>query len=272
MTGQIVKAISNDYTVASDKLYICKARGKFRKEKITPLVGDYVEFDEKNNYILKINKRKNFLLRPPVANLDQAYLITSLKEPDLDTILLDKLIVICEYNSIDPIIVLTKSDLLKNKDEYLKTINYYKNLYQVFYNFETNEIIKTLKNKFSVFTGQSGAGKSTLLNKIDPSLNLKTGEISKVLNRGKHTTRHTEAVKLYDGYIADTPGFSALDITKIPKETIRDCFIEFGHNCKYSDCMHIKEEGCIVKERVEKGIILKSRYDNYVSFINEIGR
>ena len=274
MNGIIIKNISNDYTIFSEKKeYICKARGKFRKDKITPLVGDKCIFDPEKKYIIEIEKRKTELVRPPVANIDQAFIITSAKEPDFSSNLLDKLLCIIEYNNIKPIICFTKLDLL-NKEEINNIeniIKYYKKIgYQVFKNTEIEEIKKQFKNKKTVFTGQSGAGKSTLLNRLDKNLNLKTNEISQALGRGKHTTRHVELLNLYDGLIADTPGFSSLEFNDMTKEDIRDNFIEFNiyrHKCEYKDCMHISEKNCKIKEELEKGNILKSRYENYLKFI-----
>ena len=274
MIGRIVKSLSNDYTVETqNQKYTCKARGKFRNQNQTPLVGDFVEFDPNTNYILNIKTRKNTLPRPPVANIDTSYIITSLKEPDFSSNLLDKLILISEYNQIKPIIVFTKKDLLTEEQwkELKKYIDYYQKIgYPVFLNTQVSEIKQTFKDKFSVLTGQSGAGKSTLINKIDPSLNLQTNEISKALNRGKHTTRHTEALELAGGLVADTPGFSALDLSNLTKEDIRDNFTEFNNfECKYRDCIHVKEDGCLVKEKVKKGEILQSRYENYLSFLQD---
>ena len=278
MKGIIIKNISNDYTVlATNQQYICKSRGKFRNLHITPLVGDNVEFDLEKKYIENILPRKNCLVRPPVSNIDQAILITSVKDPDFSTNLLDKLLVVIEYNHIKPIICLTKMDLLneKEKNELKPIIEYYKKIgYTIVENTEIDTIKQLLKNKISVLTGQSGAGKSTLLNKIDSSLELKTDEISYALGRGKHTTRHVELLSLEEGFVADTPGFSSLQFSMLgmDKTAIRDNFIEFEEfkeYCKYKDCMHIKENDCCVKENIDK-IILKSRYDNYVKFIEEI--
>ena len=272
MTGRIIKNISNDYTVECDnKLYICKVRGKFRNLKIKPLVGDIVDFDEVNNYILDMHNRKNELRRPPISNIDQAYIITSVKEPDFSSNLLDKLINIIEFNNIEPIICFTKLDLLNNEEfDYIKTyIDYYKKIgYKRFLNTEIEEIKKSFKDKVSVFTGQSGAGKSTLLNKLDRNLNIKTNEISKALGRGKHTTRHTELIEIENGLVADTPGFSSIDFRDMTKEDIRDNMIEFNDykdKCEYRDCMHLKEENCEIKRQVGKNI-LKSRYNNYIKF------
>lgn len=272
MIGRIVKLISNDYTVETEeKKYICKARGKFRNDKIKPLVGDIVEFEPKNNYIMKVLKRKNELLRPPVANIDQAFIITSVKDPDFSTNLLDKLLVVIEFNNIKPIICFTKLDLLDNLDEINEIISYYKSIgYTVLTNNNLDEIKQLFKNKITIFTGQSGAGKSTLLNRLDSKLNIKTDEISYALGRGKHTTRHVELLKLYDGMVADTPGFSSLDLSDMTNMDIRDNFIEFNEYidlCKYRDCMHDKEDACGVKEAVKIRKIIKSRYDNYLKFI-----
>lgn len=274
MNGIIIKNISNDYTILSEnKEYICKARGRFRKDKIIPLVGDNCTFDSEKKYIIEIQKRKNELVRPPVANIDQAFIITSAKEPDFSPNLLDKLLCIIEYNNIKPIICFTKLDLLdKEEKKHIENIiSYYKKIgYQVFKNTEIEEIKKQFKNKKTVFTGQSGAGKSTLLNKLDKNLNLKTNEISQALGRGKHTTRHVELLNLYDGLIADTPGFSSIEFIGMKDEDIRDNFIEFNvyrHECEYKDCMHTNEKNCKIKEELEKGNILKSRYENYLKFI-----
>ena len=279
MEGLIIKNISNDYTIKSnDNIYICKARGKFRKDKIIPLVGDIVNFDEKNNYILKINKRKNYLIRPNVANIDNALIVTSVKKPDLDTNLLDKLLTIISYNNIEPIICFTKLDLLTKEErkEIDKYINYYKNIgYKVVTNESKDNFKNIFKNKITVLTGQSGAGKSSLLNMLDNNLKLKTNEISTSLNRGKHTTRHTELFELLDGYIVDTPGFSQVDFYDMKETDIRDNMKEIfdnTHYCKYRDCMHIKEDNCKVKELVSAGQILPSRYNNYKQFIEIINK
>lgn len=273
MKGKIIKNISNDYTIISNNnIYICKPRGKFRNDSIKPLVGDIVTFDEINKYILKIEKRKNELIRPSIANIDTAVIVTSVKKPDFDTYLLDKTLTIISYNNIEPIIYFTKLDLLNNeeKKEINKYIKYYKDIgYTVASN--PTELMTNIKNKTVVFTGQSGAGKSTLLNKLNPTLSLKTDEISNYLGRGKHTTRHTELYNIENTYIADTPGFSKIDFNGMTKIDIRDNMKEMFNNleyCKYSDCMHINEDGCKVINLVNNNIILQSRYNNYKSFIN----
>lgn len=273
MTGIIIKNISNDYTINSNgTIYVCKPRGKFRNNNITPLVGDIVTFDEENNYILDIKPRKNELIRPSIANIDIAIIVTSVKEPDFDSYLLDKILTIISYNNIEPIIYFTKLDLLNDNES--KEINKYIEYYQkIGYTIaiSPNELLSLIKGKTVVFTGQSGAGKSTLLNKLDPTLKLKTDEISYALGRGKHTTRHTELFEINGALIADTPGFSKIDFYDMKDIDIRDNMKEMFDNlehCKYADCMHIKEDGCHILKLLEENQILQSRYNNYKNFIN----
>ena len=271
MIGKIVKVISNDYTVlVEDKKYVCKPRGVFRNKNITPLAGDMVEIE--NNIITKIYKRKNKLNRPPITNIDLAIIVISTVEPDFSSVLLDKMINIIEFNNIKPVIVITKSD--KYIDDRIRNLmSYYKKIgYEVLLNTEINKLKEIIDNKFVILTGNTGAGKSSLLNKLDPELNLKTDEISKALGRGKHTTRAIEFYKIDNSYVADTPGFSSLSFSDMTKEDIRDNFIEFNKSkeyCKYSDCMHIKENDCFIKELVKDNVIHEERYNNYVSFIKE---
>lgn len=272
MRGKIVKVISNDYTVlVNDKKYICKARGVFRNKKITPLAGDNVEIDE-NNIITAIYKRKNKLDRPPVSNIDIAIIVVSTKDPDFSSILLNKMIDIIEFNNIKPLIVVSKTDLYID-DTIRNIISYYKRIgYTVLLNTEIEELKEAIKDKYVILTGQTGSGKSSLLNSIDPNLNLKTDEISKALGRGKHTTRAIEFYQIDDLMIADTPGFSSLDFKNMTKEDIRDNFIEFEkfrNYCKYSDCMHIKEDDCYIKQMVKDNEINEQRYNDYVEFIKE---
>ena len=274
MEGQIIKIISNDYFVYSDNdTYRCKSRGKFRNDKITPQVGDFCIFNKEELVITEILNRKNSLDRPNVANIDQAFIITSLKKPDFSSNLLDKLLIICKINNIDPIICLTKKDLLTSSEfKSLKPIiKYYKKIgYKIIYNTNLFKIKRLFKNKTTVFTGQTGSGKSTLLNKLDKTLNFETNEISEALGRGKHTTTIITLVNLFKGKVLDTPGFSSFDLTNISNEAIRDSFIEFNNvSCPYKDCMHINENDCYVKYNVNKNIILKSRYDNYKKFLEK---
>lgn len=272
MTGRIIKNISNDYTIESDnKLYICKPCGKLRMKNITPLVGDFVEFDENNNYLLNILPRKNELIRPSIANVDYGVIVQSVKDPDLDLVLLDKSLTIISYNNITPIIYFSKLDLLNNEE--LKKINTYISYYQqIGYLVSTTpvDLLNKIKEKTVVLTGQSGAGKSTLLNTIDHNLNLKTAEISYALGRGKHTTRHTELFHTHNTFIVDTPGFSKIDFIGMSNIAIRDNMKEMFDNleyCKYQDCMHVSEDDCHVIELVNDNKILKSRYQNYLNFI-----
>lgn len=275
MVGKIVKQISNDYTVkVEEKLYVCKARGKFRNLGIIPLVGDNVIIDENNNYILDILERKNELNRPSVSNIDQAVIVTSVKIPNFSTNLLDKLLNIIEFNNIKPIICFTKMDLL-NKEEldYIKFIQaYYTKIGYEVYNNTDNKLKEIFKNKITVFAGQSGAGKSSLLNRLDNRLNLEIGEVSIALGRGRHTTRHTELIEVLGGLVADTPGFSSLDFNGMTNADIRDNFIEFDKYksfCEYKDCMHVNEKKCGIKENVLNNNILESRYNNYLKFIEK---
>lgn len=272
MTGRIIKNISNDYTIESDnKLYICKPCGKLRIKNITPLVGDFVEFDENNNYLLNILPRKNELIRPSIANVDYGVIVQSVKDPNLDLVLLDKSLTIISYNNITPIIYFSKLDLLNSEE--LEKINTYISYYQqIGYIVSTTpvDLLNKIKEKTVVLTGQSGAGKSTLLNTIDPNLNLKTAEISYALGRGKHTTRHTELFHTHNTFIVDTPGFSKIDFIGMSNIAIRDNMKEMFDNleyCKYQDCMHVSEDGCHVIELVKNNKILKSRYQNYLNFI-----
>ena len=273
MKGQIVKILSNLYFVNNgEKVYECHSRGKFRNDKITPVVGDYVIFDSDNNYILEILPRKNYLIRPLVSNIDQGIIVTSVKHPDFSSNLLDKLITVMEHNSIEPILCFSKWDLLNNEEtKEMNTIcSYYEKIgYTVVKNTELDKIKELLKDKTSVFTGQTGAGKSTLMNYLDSSLNLETGEISEALGRGKHTTRHVELIEMYGGKVLDTPGFSSIDFSSLTKEEIKNTFIEFdNYLCPFRDCMHINEKECEVKRNVENGNILASRYENYQKFLN----
>ena len=271
MEGTIIKQISNLYTVSIDnELYECRARGKFYHDKLTPLVGDKVKIDIDNNYILEILERKNFLNRPSIANVDDCIIITSLKAPDLDLNLLDKLLCLIIHNKINPIICFTKMDLLssKEKKEIKKIIKYYSVLgIKNFTNKDLKKIAKSIAGKTVVLTGQTGAGKSTLLNRLNKEYNIDTNPISKALGRGVHTTRHVELYEYKTSLIADTPGFSSLDIESLSIEEIKETYPEFNIKCEYHNCNHIKEQECEVKKLVVSGKIIESRYINYLKFI-----
>ena len=275
MKGQIVKISSDLHFVNfNGEVFPCKCRGIFRKEHIVPVVGDYVLFSKEKKLIEEILPRKNIFQRPKVSNIDRAFLITSLKLPDFSLNLLDKFLVLMEINKVEPIICITKSDLVDCEE--LKSINlaldYYRSIgYTVLFNTEYDKIMDLLKDKTSVFTGQTGAGKSTLLNKLNPNWNLETGEVSLALGRGKHTTRVVELFDFCNGKVMDTPGFSSLEFRNYTKEEIRDAFIEFlDYPCPFKDCNHTKEEECNVKKEVLNKHILESRYLNYLSFIEEV--
>ena len=275
MVGKVIKLISNKWTVQVEEHYHeCSSIGKFKYLKVSPLVGDIVEIDINNKVITTIYPRKNELVRPPIANVDQAIILTSCKEPDFSSNLLDKMLVIIEYNNVKPIICFTKYDLLKDTKEIDEIINYYKKVgYEVYINSDVEKIKSVFKGKITVLTGQTGVGKSSLLNSLKKDLNLPTGEISKALGRGRHTTRHVELLEIEDGLVADTPGFSSLDFIGMDKNDIKDNFVEFYENqdkCKYKDCLHLKEDGCYIKKMVEEGKIRSTRYDNYKKFIENV--
>ncbi|MBR2278488.1 MAG: ribosome small subunit-dependent GTPase A [Eubacterium sp.] len=284
--GKIVKGIGGFYYVdADDVIYECKARGNFRKQKITPLIGDNVEIsvnenDGAENRIEKIFERKNSLIRPPLANLDRLFIISSVVDPKINTLIIDKMVAIAEYKHIDPVIVLTKTDL---DSDYQQFVDIYENagfMVIVCDNISgkgADEVCSLLSGKISAFCGNTGVGKSTLLNRIFPELSLETGETSKKLGRGKHTTRHCELFKVDGGYIADTPGFSSLDIEryeKIYKDDLPYCFREFEpyiDGCKFNtNCSHINDKGCKVVDAVNNGEISKSRHESYVTMFNEV--
>lgn len=283
--GQIRKALSGFYYVQDgEQLIQCRGRGVFRNKGITPLVGDYVEYEVEGNNdgtITAILERKNELVRPPVANIDQAILVFSTKEPAFNTILLDRFLVVLESFQVHPIICLTKTDLLTDKEK--QEIEKYKADYEAigYKIIETYKgdpdlkakIMPLLQNKITVLAGQSGVGKSTLLNTIMPTLALKTGIISEALGRGKHTTRHVELIELGDGLIADTPGFSSFDFDIIEKEELSQCFPEvvaLSDGCKFRGCLHLKEPKCAVKQAVEEKRVEQYRYDHYLQFLQEI--
>ncbi|MBE6155863.1 MAG: ribosome small subunit-dependent GTPase A [Firmicutes bacterium] len=273
LKGRIKNINSTKYIVdVNDKDYTCVLRGIFRKEKITPLVGDYVEINEKELQITKILPRKNYLHRPNIANVDIALIITSVKKPDLDLILLDKLLVHVLANNIRPVICFTKTDLLTEDEQkdFKKIMKYYKNAgYDAILNENVLKFKMLVHDKVVVTCGQTGAGKSTFINMIDDSLHLETNPISESLNRGVHTTRYVSLYKIENFYIADTPGFSSLDLTNLTVEQIRNGFNEFSdYPCQYHDCSHINTDGCNVFPKVGKKI-LESRYNNYKKFIKE---
>ena len=274
MQGQIIKISSNRHIVYSNgKKYNTIPRGKFRKEKLIPKVGDYVRFNDKTLVIEEILPRKNTFNRPMVSNIDRAFIITSLVNPDFSLGLLDKFIAHMELNNVDVVICLTKTDLIKEQtyEKIKELMVYYTNIgYKVITNKDLDQIKNLIKDNTNVFIGQTGAGKSTLLNKLNPDWNLKTGEVSLALGRGRHTTRNVELYEFLDGKVLDTPGFSALDFSIYKKEDIKYAFKEFSnYTCPFKDCSHTKEKECSIKKAVDEGKIIKSRYDSYLKFYEE---
>ncbi|MBQ9532139.1 MAG: ribosome small subunit-dependent GTPase A [Eubacterium sp.] len=281
--GKIVKGIGGFYYVdADDVIYECKARGNFRNKNQSPLVGDNVEFsinENAENRIEKIFERKNSLVRPPLANLDVLFIICSLVDPKINLQITDRLIAVAEYKNIEPVIVLTKTDLDGDYQKYIDIYEKAKIKAFVVDNTDfsgADEFKDLMSGKVCAFTGNTGVGKSTLLNNLFPELELETGETSKKLGRGKHTTRHSELYKLCGGYIADTPGFSSLDIQrydKILKEDLPQCFREFREylgDCRFNSCTHINDKGCAVCRALEEGKISPSRHSSYVAMYNEV--
>jgi len=279
--GIIVKVVGGLFYVKDgEKIVKTTASGKLRDYRKIPVAGDVVNYDITNDnegYIKSIEARKNQLIRPPVANIDQAIVVTSLVEPDFSSLLLDKLLVQILDNNIKPIIYFSKKDKVKNISEYQKYFDYYKSIgFDVFVGNSLNkdnikDLENLIKNKISIVTGQSGAGKSTLLNSFSEQLNLKTGDFSSSLGRGKHTTREVEFLEIYDGLIADTPGFSSMELD-IDSERLAYIFpgFEEGLSCKFRGCLHESEPGCRIKELVDENKILKESYENYLKLLEGI--
>ena len=282
LNGTIISSLGGTFKVAArGNEYICKARGVFRNRQITPICGDdvTVEIDPVTNegVITDVSDRKNEIIRPPLANLDQLVFVISTCEPYPNLLLLDKFLAVSVYKNISPAIVFTKTDKAP-ADEYVKI---YSPIFPTFcVDNSTGEGVEQVKellcDKFSAFTGNSGAGKSTLLNNICPDLNLTTNEISKKLGRGKHTTRRVDIYPLDGGgYVADTPGFSTFNTQMydiIMKQDLADCFPEFEEylgNCRFQDCSHTKEQGCAVLESLQRGLIAKSRHNSYCEMYAE---
>jgi len=285
--GQIVQSLSGYFDVlANQHIYRTRGRGNFRKKKETPYVGDWVEFkadNENEGYLLKILNRKNSLVRPPVANVDRAVIVTACKEPNLSTNLLDRQLAALTKNKIKPMLYFSKADLLNEteKNELHDLVQYYQKFYPCFVFDGTNtdkigrDFLGAVTSEVIVVMGQTGAGKSTLLNLIAPELQLETAEVSKALSRGKHTTRKVTLRQIENNLIADTPGFSSFEILDVEKEELPlfyPDFVELQDNCKFRGCLHLKEPKCAVKQAYEAGEILASRYENYVQFQSEIAQ
>lgn len=283
MKGRILKGIGGFYYVKTENGIIeCKPRGIFRKNGTIPVAGDIVDItviDENTGVIDAIGDRKNYLIRPPIANIDQLFIVLSSLNPTPDTYFADKITVIADKNKIDTIIVINKIDL--DKCENIKKI-YESSGFKVISisavnNYGTEMIKELTSEKVSAFTGFSGVGKSSILQSIYPELTVETGEVSNKIGRGRHTTREVQLFETNSkGFIADTPGFSSLDIIKyvsIKKNELADYFrdfLQFKDYCRFTGCSHTKEKGCAVIEAVSSGKIVKSRYDSYIRLYDEL--
>lgn len=283
LKGTIIKGIGGFYYVeAADEIFECKARGVFRKEKLTPLVGDKVTVsinDNAENTVDEIMPRKNVLTRPPVVNIDNLIIVVSTVEPKPSTLVIDKLIAVAEHKDIEPIIVITKSDLASAREIY--DIYTLAGFNTITVSNETgsgiDDVKAVLNGKISALTGNSGVGKTSLLNNLDSSLDLKTAHISKKLGRGRHTTRQAELYRVCGGFVVDTPGFSSFEIDKddiIMKDELPYCFRDFSEyidKCKFfPSCTHTADKGCAVIEAVNEGKISKSRHNSYVQLYNSV--
>lgn len=284
--GQIRQSLSGFYDVYADgQMYRTRARGNFRKRKITPLVGDQVEFESttpQEGYVLKVLARKTQLVRPPVANVDLAIVVTAMTEQEFSTNLLDRQLVALAVAGIQPVLYFAKTDLLSD-DLYAQRLALAQAYERIGYPVITDRtafsvqslaaVKAALAQHVAVVMGQTGAGKSTLLNHLQPGLDLATGEISQALNRGKHTTRKVSLIPIADGLVADTPGFSSYEVFEIAANELTHYFPEFvaiGQDCKYRGCVHINEPQCAVKAALAAGEVLPSRYDNYLQFYETI--
>ena len=282
MTGIIIKALSGFYYVKTDdnEIIECRARGVFRKQKLTPLVGDKVsvETDGKSATVTDIYERRNSLVRPPVSNIDKLVIISSVKEPVPNIPIIDKLTAIAVDKNIEPVVVFSKADL-GDASEYVEI--YRKAGIESFaVSSVTGEGIENFRKVFDssvcVLTGNTGVGKSSVLNAIEPELSLATAHISNKLGRGRHTTRTVELYEICGGFIADTPGFSSLDFENseiILKENLQFCFPEFNEyigQCKFVSCAHLGEKGCSICQAVADGDIGVSRHESYKMMYDEV--
>jgi ribosome biogenesis GTPase len=283
--GKIIKALSGFYYVAGETgVTQCRGRGVFRKNKVNPLVGDQVVFEaenEREGYIMEVYDRKNDLIRPPIANVDQAILVFSAVQPDFNPLLLDRFLVLIESKHILPIICISKIDIVDQNslqkiesfaDDY-RGIGYEVLLTSTDDNQTIDLLLPLFADKTTVFAGQSGVGKSSILQVLRPDLEIRTDEISTHLGRGKHTTRHVELMEVGGGLVADTPGFSSLEFSEIEVTELSGCFPEMRklqQDCKFRGCTHISEPKCAVKEGLNNGEVKQYRYEHYVEFLQEI--
>lgn len=283
--GIITKGVGGNYYVdIGSKIIECRARGLFRLKNIKPLVGDKVliritEEDEDMGYIEEIKERTSEIKRPPVANAQQLIIIFSVKNPEPSFILLDKLLIAAKSNNLNPVICINKSDLA-NEEEKENILNIFKNTgYKIIFTSKYDEdslqnLKDILKDRLNVFSGPSGVGKSSLMNAIEPGFYLETGEISDKLKRGRHTTRHAEIFKLgFGGYAVDTPGFSSFELEGIDEYSLKSYYpeiVKYDDGCKFLDCLHYKEPGCVIKEAVNSDLISRVRYNNYIKLLEQI--
>ena len=286
MIGKIVKGISGFYYVyvVESGIYECKAKGVFRKKQVKPLVGDNVEIDvlDEENYlgnITKILPRKNQLIRPAVANVDQALVIFAVDAPKPNFNLLDRFLVMMEYQNVPVHICFNKLDLSGEEEQKNLSEIYGHTGYQVHFTHALGgqgkqEILDILRGKTTTVAGPSGVGKSTLINQLQQDVVMETGNISEKIGRGKHTTRHSELIAIDDEtFIMDTPGFSSMYVPEIDKKELRDCYPEFAEyqdDCRFLGCVHINEPDCGVKEALSRGRISQIRYDNYKLLYEEL--
>ncbi len=279
--GYIKKGIGGFYYVdTGDEILECKAKGIFRKKRLTPVAGDrvLVESEGSSHVIAEIHPRKNVFVRPPVANLDVLFIVASTVQPSPSTLVLDKMTALAVDKEVQPVLVFTKSDL--SSAERLCEAYRLSGLPVILVDYKTGEGLEEIKNwihgHLCAFCGNSGVGKSTLLNTLLPELGQETGEISQKLGRGRHTTREVEIFKAFGGMVADTPGFASLDVERvgyIPKENLQFAFPEFApylNQCKFTGCSHRSEKGCAILEALEKGEISQSRYDSYAAMYDEV--
>lgn len=285
LEGIIVKGIGGFYYVKTGEgIFECRARGLFREENLVPLVGDRVKItispEDNSGYIKELKERESQLLRPPVANITQAIIVMSIRQPNINTWLLDRFLVMAEAEELNVHICINKIDLAKEED--LKQVNrtYEKAGYNVLNtsiveNKGLEELKNILRESISAFAGPSGVGKSSLLNAIDPALDLKTGDVSRKTTRGRHTTRHVELIELgSNAFVLDSPGFSSLELDFIDREEDLDKYFKdinkYKDHCRFISCLHDKEPNCGVKKALEEGNIAGERYKNYISFLREI--
>ena len=290
MTGRIIKGIAGFYYVeVGIDIYECKAKGIFRKDGQNPLVGDLCEItvldeETKKGHVEKLLDRKNSLIRPAVANVDQALVVFAATDPVPDRNLLDRFLIMMEYQDIPSVIVFNKVDLAElteENTEFLRDLRetYESAGYRVLIISAREDrgvdlVREALRGKVTTVAGPSGVGKSSLINKLQSDIEMETGEISRKIARGKNTTRHAQLIRIEeDTFICDTPGFSSMLLPEMEKESLDDCFPEFLPyiaDCKFAECAHINEPSCAVKAALEEGKIAKSRYNNYVILYHEL--